>query len=75
MPYICTESCRISHPPDIAGDYHRGVEYDDPRLASLYPSLFKAIVSPSLPSEEIPEIAEEETLSVRPAKKAKAASD
>lgn len=38
----CDESCRISWPSSLIGDYQRGIFYDDLRLVSWYPNLFSS---------------------------------
>lgn len=44
MPIICKESCRLSSPEDLVGDYVRGrSDYDNPRLIIYYPGLFEVV--------------------------------
>lgn len=40
MSVICIESCRLFHPPDLAGDYSRHSIYERDLLSELYPDLF-----------------------------------
>lgn len=75
MPIRCKESCRLSNPPDLVGDYVRGKsDYDNPRLIIYYPGFFEVVpmqeeietVTETLPVEIIEEV-------VAPTKKSKPA--